>query len=460
MMLHHKTVAALVLATSAVALPTSAAPEVVASGTITLGGTPISGSQGPSLQANQQPLVVAGTGGSGQLQVLDGGFAQVNFVDLGAEGVAVIGVDGIGSQLISQDVVSRRANIAITNGGTWLASDFRHDVDRSTTILVDGAGSTLSVFNSLELAIGQSGGVGILNVVNGGTVSAGDFEIGASGGGPLGVVRVAGAGSRLDAEFNTVVETSSSLTIADNGVLSADQLEVFGTVMLDGGIITGTASNSTPEIRVGMFPTPGRLTGSGTVQGRLFLQNASIVQVGPAQSLDFDAPFDQHFIGGTVVVDGGSISFDEATGDVTPSGSIVSSGGVLSADQWLFGGKLQALGGGLTELFGNAVLSSAGNNPASIQVAESSQLRVYDTLSNNDVVDVRPGSTATFLDAVFGGGSYVGGGAFIFLGTLAPGNSPAEVSFQGDVTLGTSSTLDIELAGLTNGSFDRLDVSG
>ncbi|MEM7809564.1 MAG: dockerin type I domain-containing protein, partial [Planctomycetota bacterium] len=47
-----------------------------------------------------------------------------------------------------------------------------------------------------------------------------------------------------------------------------------------------------------------------------------------------------------------------------------------------------------------------------------------------------------------------------FLGTLAPGNSPAEVSFQGDVTLGTSSTLDIELAGLTNGSFDRLDVSG
>jgi sugar lactone lactonase YvrE len=64
----------------------------------------------------------------------------------------------------------------------------------------------------------------------------------------------------------------------------------------------------------------------------------------------------------------------------------------------------------------------------------------------------------TFTDHVNGAGGYTGN--ITFDGQFSPGNSPAVVTFEGDVNFGPSSTLNIELAGTAIGDFDRLEVSG
>ncbi|MBX2850907.1 MAG: pentapeptide repeat-containing protein, partial [Phycisphaeraceae bacterium] len=80
-------------------------------------------------------------------------------------------------------------------------------------------------------------------------------------------------------------------------------------------------------------------------------------------------------------------------------------------------------------------------------------------LTNDGTVDgpTGPGHLLSFLDDVDGAGSYTG--AVEFRQTFSPGNSPAVVSLE-TVILTDSSTLEIELAGLLSGEFDRLEISG
>src|SRR5207244_10015880 len=60
-----------------------------------------------------------------------------------------------------------------------------------------------------------------------------------------------------------------------------------------------------------------------------------------------------------------------------------------------------------------------------------------------------------------GSGSYTGPGTARFLAALSPGNSPASVSFSGNVELSSASTLNIELGGTTPGTqFDHVTVAG
>jgi len=58
-------------------------------------------------------------------------------------------------------------------------------------------------------------------------------------------------------------------------------------------------------------------------------------------------------------------------------------------------------------------------------------------------------------------GGFTGGGAVLFEGTYSPGASPAAVAFAGDVAMGASATLAMELGGtLAGDEYDRLVVAG
>ena len=60
-----------------------------------------------------------------------------------------------------------------------------------------------------------------------------------------------------------------------------------------------------------------------------------------------------------------------------------------------------------------------------------------------------------------GPGGFFGPGTANFNGGLAPGASPAEVSFEGNLTLADTNTLFIEIGGITPGSqYDRLTIAG
>ena len=74
---------------------------------------------------------------------------------------------------------------------------------------------------------------------------------------------------------------------------------------------------------------------------------------------------------------------------------------------------------------------------------------------------IDPNARARFSGLVTGSADFRGGGTVEFLGGLSPGNSPAAISFEGDVLLGSNNVLTLELGGLIAGSeYDQLIVDG
>ena len=71
------------------------------------------------------------------------------------------------------------------------------------------------------------------------------------------------------------------------------------------------------------------------------------------------------------------------------------------------------------------------------------------------------GGGVAFEGLVSGGGNFPGAGGVTFNGGYAPGDSPAQVSLGGDLTLGDNNTLYIEIGGTIAGSeYDRVEVDG
>jgi hypothetical protein len=82
--------------------------------------------------------------------------------------------------------------------------------------------------------------------------------------------------------------------------------------------------------------------------------------------------------------------------------------------------------------------------------------------SNNGVINIPNGRTATFASSVSGGGSYIGAGIAVFNAGFSPGNSgSASVSFGGKANFAATSTVNIELGGILQGAqFDAIHVGG
>jgi hypothetical protein len=76
------------------------------------------------------------------------------------------------------------------------------------------------------------------------------------------------------------------------------------------------------------------------------------------------------------------------------------------------------------------------------------------------VVSASGGSSAIFLGSLSGSGGSSGGGDIFFLGDLRPGNSPASVTFDNNVTF-AHGALDVEIGGTSIGSqYDHIKVTG
>jgi hypothetical protein len=78
---------------------------------------------------------------------------------------------------------------------------------------------------------------------------------------------------------------------------------------------------------------------------------------------------------------------------------------------------------------------------------------------NNNAVTIV--GSVDFNGHVSGPGDFFGPGTAHFNGGIAPGASPAEVSFEGSLTLAAANTLFIEIGGTSPGSqYDRLTIAG
>jgi hypothetical protein len=89
----------------------------------------------------------------------------------------------------------------------------------------------------------------------------------------------------------------------------------------------------------------------------------------------------------------------------------------------------------------------------------------YDDIVQNGTFRVSKVGSTTSVAVVFGAfsgtGGSTGGGDIFFEGDLRPGNSPASVTFENNVSFGSAAGLKIELGGTTLGTqYDQVQVLG
>ena len=233
-------------------------------------------------------------------------------------------------------------------------------------------------------------------------------------------------GGQLTVNEGLAVRTQGKLRIDGaasvlGGVTNAGEIELVGGAQLNGGILINS----------------GLLRGDGTV-GNAVTNFDRIEAIGTAA-----APKELTF---TAAVDNGE------TGRITVRDAAVRFGGGLTNDGTL------AFPLGVSDAFGDI------DNAGTITVTGGANVTFHDDVVQNGTLRVSASGSTTsvlvFLGTFSGAGGTTGGGDLFFEGGVSIGNSPAEVTFDNDITLGSDSNTLLEIAGLMNGEFDRFVING
>jgi hypothetical protein len=117
-----------------------------------------------------------------------------------------------------------------------------------------------------------------------------------------------------------------------------------------------------------------------------------------------------------------------------------------------------ALSGGFTDLFGDIENLDDGI----IVTSSGGTTTFYDDVVHNGIeIRTSASSITTFFGASTGSGPFTGPGDVFMEGDLRPGNSPAAITFEGNLNLGSLATTEIEIGGIAAGSeHDQLLVGG
>lgn len=247
------------------------------------------------------------------------------------------------------------------------------------------------------------------------------------------------AGKRIQvSNFSTLSATNGT---TNNG----------GTLVMNGPFATVSGA---------MTNTTGYILGSGRFTGGLNNGAGGVVHVDAGNHLIIDqaAPTNA----GAIELADGTIEYSGALSN-TATG-FISGRGVFRGSSAAPGGTglnnvgTLAFSGGLTDIYGDVSNTATGT----IIAAGASVVTFYDDVVHNGAeIRTNAGSRTVFFGAVTGAGPFTGGGTNEFNGDLRPGNSPANVAFGGNVTIGPTAGLDIELAGTTKGTgYDSLTIAG
>ena len=209
---------------------------------------------------------------------------------------------------------------------------------------------------------------------------------------------------------------------AQGGVANAGEIELVNDAQLNGGPLLNT----------------GLLRGDGTV-GNAVTNAGRIEAIGTAAApaeLAFTSAVNNRAGTGLIAARNAAVRFN---GGLTNAGSL-------------------AVSFGTTDVFGDVA------NTGSVVVSGGAQATFYDDVVQNGTLRVsKVGSTtgaAVFLGGFSGSGGATGGGDLFFEGDLRPGNSPAVVTFDNAVFLGSGANTEIEIAGLATGEFDQFIING
>ncbi len=434
---------------------------------------------GAAMDLSVVGYVAVGGSGAGALTVGDGGSFSCGDNLLVAYGTGVLGT------------------LTITGGGTVSCCDAGIALSEGSDgrITVAGSGSTWNVGGELRVGV-SSLGTGVLTIGSGGSVvvdgtlfvmSSGSVNL---GGGTLhaaqfdlyGSVDPVGFGSHLQVDGASMLQ--SVLTL-DGGTFSTGSLVNPGLLQFNSGtfnltgddlligaggslgatvtlpstktvnVTGGTIINASGELELqqgvltsGSLTNGGLIRGDGRINSPLLNGTNGEVRGQTDQRLLFTGGGNTNY--GEIGLGGGTIEFSQ---DLTnQAGGFISGRGQLRVDGGLSNGGTIAFSGGYTDVYGDVANGASGQ----IIISGGSTTTFYDDVDTDGQLQVSEGCSAVFLGELSGTGGTSGSGTVYVEGDLRPGDSPAAVSFGGDLVFGAAATTEIELGGTEPG--DEYDV--
>ncbi len=274
--------------------------------------------------------------------------------------------------------------------------------------------------------------------------------------------------------------TNSSALVVSGGTVTANTtitndigrlLQISSTGSVSG--VSGINNNGTIELINNSIATSGgTLTNNGAIRGTGLIGNnltnsaTGQVQLSTGNRLEFQGATNTN--NGLVSLTGGEAVFTGALTNSANTGLISGRDAILRFNGTLTNNGSLAFSNGTMDVFGDITSNHFVNSSdrSRITVSAGGTANFYDD------VTVAPGQTDIQLSAAgsivssavffgsYNGGSVGGGTAFIE-GDHRPGNSPATVSFGGDVAYGGLSRLLVEIGGATAGTqYDQVHVTG
>jgi len=463
----------------------------------------------PGLDFSDASLVVgAGSGDNADVILTGSGVLRTQDSSIGQQGGAgVVTVDNlqwVNNQLLIVGNFQGTGTLTIQAGASVSAPLSRIGLGGAGTVTVDGSGSSWT--NGGELGVGDNIsfiGNGTLTILNGGSVSNSNGFVGSTA--PLsnpgtGAVTVSGAGSTWTNNGNLSLgdgPDTGTLSVADGALVHvAGELSITGpsTVNLDGGTLrfNGYSRNGTFNYVSGTIQLAGdRTVGSDAAIADLFgatptLGSGKGLTIEGAASIQTDLTLDGGTLRtGQLVDGGGQLIWTKGTLHITGAGGLtigptplfgstlvltqhhsleidhaltIDGGATLIAASGLQAGSAVVTSGG--QLFASGATHDFGSGLTNHGDLVLSNTTIDGPVTNATGANVTAIGNVTFNDLVDGPGGFFGPGVTTFNGGYNPGASPGVVPFEGHIALGAANTLAIELAGMLDGQFDRLNVLG
>jgi hypothetical protein len=437
-----------------------------------------------------------GSNGTGAVDIQTNGEVSAFGLEIGENlnSVGTLSVGGLASKFTtdglaniggaSPTATAASATLNVANGAVV---SLNGETNLRTNAQVNVTGGTLNL-NTVNVATGADVDwqAGTINFANGSTLTTGLLDKLLAGTSTLGANRT------LSATAGTI-DLASTL-IVSGGRIAAPTINLNADMDISG--FSNIAAGATMTIGVGRtlqlrdFSTLGAATsitnsgGTVVLNGRFvnvtgpFINNGGYVRGvgrfsgglnnGAAGTLRLEAG--DHIIidqtnrtnGGTIELAGGTIDYSQSL--INQAGGVITGRGVFRGSSATPGGTgltnqgVMSFSAGITDIFGDVDNTGAGK----IIAAGGSIVTFYDdVVHNGSEIRTNSGSRSVFFGSVTGAGPFTGGGDVEFNGDLKPGNSPANLSFAGDVAVNTTAGLAIELGGIAKGAgYDALSIAG
>lgn len=223
-----------------------------------------------------------------------------------------------------------------------------------------------------------------------------------------------------------------------------------GNLFLDGGTLNAPAG----------LTNQGLITAEGFSHINAPLTNAAGAQIRVQEGAHLVLGGSSTTNAGTINLFGGTLESQQpltltSTGRLNGRGTLFMNAGLTNQGNINFSG-------GFSDVFGDVTLS---NRVGRVTAAAGAIVSFYDIVTHNgDDIHASASSEIVFFGLVNGEGNFGGEGVIDFQGGYDPGNSPANISFGGDVSFGPFGGVTIELAGLDpslpDPEHDQLNVAG